>query len=162
MRLLHEVETIFDADGLDCISSEDLANALGKMEDRPWAEMPRSHKPIGKTEIARLLGRHEIRPGNIRFENGEQKKGYRRDWFLDAWEHYPQPLGSSPPGVPSLDNVGAGDLIESFPPSFPADSRSVPVDSRDGSGATLGRQLGRNADADSLNKNAAWDRGTAS
>ena len=47
-------------------------------------------KPITPTQLARLLKPFDISPKTLRFgaEEGDTAKGYRRDWFEDAFERY--------------------------------------------------------------------------
>lgn len=160
-QLLHDIKAILEAGDIDRITSEHLATALAGMEDRPWPEMPKSHKPITVAEIARLLRRHNIRPGNIRLDGGEQRKGYKREWFIEAWEHYPPPPDSKRPTLPMAEDSGRGELFGTVPRASQPVVPAVPEKAWDGAGMDLGRQLGRDADAILLNENAPRDAGTA-
>jgi hypothetical protein len=131
--LLHDIKAILDGSNLDRITSEDLATSLAAMEDRPWAEMPGSHKAVTKAEIARLLRRHSIKPANIRRDGGEQRKGYRREWFIEAWEHYPPPPDASRSSIPTCEDsrevgpfesaLDASEPVSSAVPQRPAERR---------------------------------------
>ena len=92
----------------DAISSEDLAQKLHGMEERPWLEYGRGtdRKLISKGQIARLLRPFEIRPKTIRVGNATPK-GYALDACQDAFQRYislPQPPSqNATPQQPSND-----------------------------------------------------------
>lgn len=86
------------------ISSRELAERLGAMEQRPWAEWGRGAKPITAPQVARLLGRHGIVPRNIR-DGKDVFKGYLAADFTDAWARYLPPAQSpddAPPPSPPV------------------------------------------------------------
>ncbi len=97
-KLLADVRAIFANRGTDRIASKDLAEALGGMEDRPWAEWGRGAKPITPPQLARQLGRFGIGPRAIR-DGGDVYKGYHASDFAEAWARYlpPDPPPGSPP-----------------------------------------------------------------
>ncbi len=67
--------------------SEELAEYLHKMEDRPWPEYGRRNQPISKNQVARLLKHFNISPGTIRC--GETTgKGYKLSQFGDVFARY--------------------------------------------------------------------------
>jgi Protein of unknown function (DUF3631) len=61
-------------------------------------------KGLDARDLARRLRRYDITPGTIRLADGSTPKGYRRDWFLDAWTRYVPPV---PPHT-KASNHGAG------------------------------------------------------
>ena len=97
--LLKDMEHIFTEQKVDAISSEDLAQQLHGMEERPWSEYGRERKPISKGQIARLLKPFEIRPRNVRIEE-TQAKGYRLDACQDAFQRYISPVDTPSLTVP--------------------------------------------------------------
>ena len=106
--LLSDIRVIFDDQKTDRISSKALAEALGAIEGRPWAEY-RNGKPITANQLARILGEFGISPHSTRFPN-ENLKGYVLDKFSDVFERY---LPNAPSGgvqkvTPSQANTGAG------------------------------------------------------
>jgi hypothetical protein len=105
-KLLADVKAVFAEGDRDRIASRELAEALGQMEDRPWAEWGRGQKPITPPQVARELGRFGLCPRTIR--DGEARyKGYLAADFSDAWARY-LAVGDSPPPnspVPSGDTV---------------------------------------------------------
>lgn len=96
VKALADTKTIFEARGLDRLSSADLCAALAEREDRPWPEW--SHgKPITPTQLAKLLRPYKITSATIRIGVGTAK-GYLADQFADAWARY---LSSHAPETPS-------------------------------------------------------------
>jgi putative DNA primase/helicase len=122
--LLGDLRTIFDHVG-DRITSDDLVDRLAHFEDRPWAEWGKARKPITKVQLARLLAPFDIKPNSIRL-HGESKtrKGYHRDWFVDAFARYLKSAVSS--GTPEQSTNGA-----SFRPRANG-TADVPVPDRNG------------------------------
>jgi putative DNA primase/helicase len=86
--LLADIRAAFDTKGGDRVSSEDLVTYLHGCEDRPWPEFGKGGKPISKAQLARLLSRFGIHPGNVRLADGRTPKGYERKDFDDAFERY--------------------------------------------------------------------------
>lgn len=103
VRLLADIAQIFvDADtpkpnmpktDTPKLFSATLVERLVALEGSPWAEMPKSHKPITQNILARLLSKFRDDNGQ-RIEPrmvvvGEQKlRGYRRKDFFEAWKRY--------------------------------------------------------------------------
>ena len=67
--LLTDMRRLFSTEQVDRLLSKHVAEALAKMEERPWPEW-KSGKPITVRQIARLLARYEIRPKNIEIQPG--------------------------------------------------------------------------------------------
>jgi putative DNA primase/helicase len=101
--VLIDIRAVFDREaatlkrppeGDDRISSEDLAERLGAMEDRPWAEYGSSGKPITKAKLARLLGKVHVSPQAVRIGDATPR-GYLRRQFEELWARYvPSPPSS--------------------------------------------------------------------
>lgn len=87
VRLLSDIRAIFDAADVDRIPSAGLAAALAAIEDAPWGAWGKREKPMDARALARLLGRYTIKPNTVR-DAGETFKGYRREWFGDAFSRY--------------------------------------------------------------------------
>lgn len=105
-KLLADARAVFAERGADRLASKDLAEALGEMEDRPWAEWGRAQKPITAPQVARQLGRFGIIPRNLR-EGGAVAKGYLRADFAEAWDRYLAPAlppDDPPSPVPPIPN----------------------------------------------------------
>ena len=86
--LLSDIRDIFAETNVRRMTSADLANMLGKMEERPWAEW-KAGKPITASQLARALVPFRIRPHNIRMSAVPGvRKGYEQQQFSDAWARY--------------------------------------------------------------------------
>lgn len=118
-KLLADVRAIFAERQADRIASKDLAEALGAMEDRPWAEWGRGAKPITPPQVARQLGRFGIAPRSIRLGDGATPKGYLRDDFCEALARYlapdPSPDDPPPPDMPVPNRHTATNRINTGP-----------------------------------------------
>jgi hypothetical protein len=73
------------------ITSKDLADMLGAMEGRPWAEFGRTGKAITANRLARLLKPFGIVPGLIGPEN-DRKRGYQLSRFLEVFGRHLSPV----------------------------------------------------------------------
>ena len=87
IQLLTDVHRIFQQTDIDRIASEDLVTSLRQMEDRPWARVDNSGRPLSKNQMARLLGRFEIRSHSIR-NDARVYRGYARSAFAGAWAQH--------------------------------------------------------------------------
>lgn len=80
VQLLTDVKAIFDMMLADTIFTGPMLAELKAMEISPWAALT----PI---KMAQLLNGYGVRPKNQRI--GERvAKGYRREYFADAWSRY--------------------------------------------------------------------------
>ncbi len=94
--LLGDVKATFADSGADRLASGQIAEALHKIEGRPWAEWGRADKPISPNQIARLLREFKIVPDTVRI--GERTpKGYYLSQFAEAFERYLGPQGVNEP-----------------------------------------------------------------
>jgi putative DNA primase/helicase len=90
--MLADIKAVFDGpekgiEPFERVSSAELAETLGNMKDRPWAEW-KSGKPITQVQLARVLKDFGIYPENIKLSSGAVVRGYLRSQFEDAWERY--------------------------------------------------------------------------
>jgi hypothetical protein len=86
VQLLGDCCQVFGGQGVDRFTSVGLADALHEIEESPWGEW--YGKPITPRGIAKLLSRYRIRPRTIRLHDDTTAKGYKREWFEDAWARY--------------------------------------------------------------------------
>jgi hypothetical protein len=106
VELLADIQAIFAEKKTDRLPSGDLAEALAKIEGRPWAEWGRTGKPISQNALARLLKKFKtndnfaIAPETIRV-GGQTPKGYHVTQFMDAFARY---LSTTPPSQPQQCN----------------------------------------------------------
>lgn len=85
--LLEDIRDIFDEKKTDPILSSEIAEALNKMEHRPWPEWGKAKRPITTTGFARLLRPFNITPDKWR-EGTDTLRGYHRADFDDAFSRY--------------------------------------------------------------------------
>ena len=107
VRLLRDCRAVFDANGVDRLSSSDLCAALIALEEGPWSEFQKG-KPLTLRGLAGLLRSFEIVSRSIRLDDGATPKGYHRASFEDAWSRYdPSPM-DLPNATAPQTNTGAG------------------------------------------------------
>lgn len=92
IRLLRDCRSVFDARGVEKLTSAELCAALGGLEEAPWCELHKG-RPLTVHGLAKKLNPYGILPGTIRLDNGTAK-GYYRAAFGDAWSRYLPPTGS--------------------------------------------------------------------
>ena len=101
VQLLVDLHDLFKVHGTDRLASADIVEDLGKMEDRPWPEWGRSHKPITTRQVARLLKPFGIAPKSIRVDTDHTPKGYELDQFTDVFSRYLPSLSATTPQTAS-------------------------------------------------------------
>ncbi|MCH9647885.1 MAG: DUF3631 domain-containing protein [Deltaproteobacteria bacterium] len=87
VQLLGDLDEIFQEAGTERIFTEELLQALHRLEDRPWSEWGRSKMPMTSLGLSRLLKPFEIKPRQIRIGR-VTKKGYRLEDLSDAFRRY--------------------------------------------------------------------------
>jgi putative DNA primase/helicase len=102
--LLADVRDLFAARRVDRLPSADLADALSKLEERPWPEWKHG-KAITQRQVAILLRPFRIVPTAVRMPDGKTPRGYHRDQFADAWRRY---LPQDPLADPQHRNKPSG------------------------------------------------------
>ena len=90
------------------IKSEDLDRALVSLPERPWATYGRGDKPMTPQARGRLISAYSIHADTLRFDDGSRQKGYKREYFEDAWAAYLPDAGedSNRDTVTTLENKG--------------------------------------------------------
>ncbi|HWY53077.1 MAG TPA: DUF3631 domain-containing protein [Terriglobales bacterium] len=92
VSLLSDIRNIFyEKDAAD-LPSKELADALSKIEGRPWPAWDHSG-PITPNALARLLAPFDIFPRNLRIGRSVVK-GYKQVCFSESWSRYLTPLAS--------------------------------------------------------------------
>jgi len=84
--LLGDIKALFAEIGAEQMPSAEIAEKLGKMEERPWPEWRRG-MPITAPQLANQLRPFGVRPSTIRRDR-DTAKGYRREQFAEAWARY--------------------------------------------------------------------------
>jgi Protein of unknown function (DUF3631) len=92
IRLLEAFRMLFVAHG-PMITSSDVVTLLTADQDSEWAEF-RGRGPITKRQIAVLLDPYDIDPDVIHPHGRKAERGYKAEWFADAFARYLRPTGS--------------------------------------------------------------------
>ncbi len=82
--LLVALKDVFGKQGV--LATEAVVVTLNGNHDWPFCTY-NDGKGIKPTQIAKLLKRYRIKPKGVRI-GGKTPRGYRREWFSDAWERY--------------------------------------------------------------------------
>lgn len=101
-QLLTDIRMIFEQQQTDRLTSETIVKELAELEDRPWPEW-KGGKPISKAQLARQLGRFDIKPKKIRV-GSTTAQGYDIEQFTDAFGRY----SAFQSGTPEQSTTGAG------------------------------------------------------
>jgi hypothetical protein len=85
VRLLTDIQAIFDKRKADRLASGELVEALVAMEEAPWGDL--RGKPLEARTLARRPRPYGIKPHVIRIGDATPR-GYERTDFEDAWRRY--------------------------------------------------------------------------
>ena len=91
MRLLWEIQAIFDRLTVGHISSSQLVKKLDETGEFGWSKFPAQRAGI---RMANILKGYGVGPDSFR-DGTKTFKGYERDSFADAWLRYPPPSGDN-------------------------------------------------------------------
>ena len=97
--LLSDVRDIFEAHWSDQIQSVTLLEDLNGLEDRKWPRWNDGQWPIKPAQLAELLKPFDIKPKRLDFGTAnvrDQKRGYKKIWFVKVWERYLDPPADQP------------------------------------------------------------------
>jgi Protein of unknown function (DUF3631) len=113
-QLLADIRGVFHDNTYTRIFSADLIAKLIAMADRPWCECNHG-KALTQNGLSRHLKKFGIRPETIRIGD-DQAKGFKLEFFADAFKCYLPPFQSVPPYQP-CDFNGLGEK-PSVPETF--------------------------------------------
>jgi len=105
VTLLCDILCIFSLTGAKDFSSSALVVALLTLEGRPWPALEHLG-PITTNVLARLLAPFDIFPRNLRTGNSVLK-GYKREFFSDAWNRYLPSLAHREPTATNATTFGS-------------------------------------------------------
>lgn len=114
VTLLRDIRSAFDDS--DRITSVDLAGKLREMEGQPWADWAHG-KGLDANRLAKQLKKYAISPRQIKI-GGDNKRGYERADFRDAWERYAPPkptISGALSATPATSGINTGDSANSLP-----------------------------------------------
>jgi putative DNA primase/helicase len=86
-QLLQAIKDVFERDGLDKISREQLVKRLIADEEGPWATWNKG-KPMSPAQLRQSLATYEIKTKKIRTSNSKTEQGFETAQFVDVWERY--------------------------------------------------------------------------
>jgi len=102
VRLLADLKAIFGE--RDRMTTVDILEKLTGMEEAPWGDMPRSHKPLDARGLSNLVKRYDVHPTAFKPLDGTDKavKGYTtyqtgdggNVGLADAWRRYADKVGN--------------------------------------------------------------------
>jgi hypothetical protein len=84
VQLLASIQSMFETQPADCLSSETIVQLLAERADRPWPD----RRPRTKAQLARLLAPFGIRPTIVHRSRTQVRRGYRLQDFHDAFGRY--------------------------------------------------------------------------
>ena len=87
IMLLADLSALFTERQTGVLASAEICKSLIAMEGRPWPEH-RHGKPITPNQVAKLLRPYSITPATVQLTDKSTAKGYRREWFKDAFARY--------------------------------------------------------------------------
>jgi putative DNA primase/helicase len=157
IMLLEDLRALFYARHAERLSSSEIVEALGKLEDRPWPEWGRAQKPITTRQLARLLEGFGVRPETLRIDDW-RGKGYRLQALEDAFSRYlPSPSvtpcqASNDAGLGPIPSVtdGSGVTDGKSRKSAPDKDCHDVTDEEPQAGADGGQTRGDTFDADAF------------
>jgi hypothetical protein len=98
--LLADLRELFIAEPSGLLFTREITAALHKREDRPWSEWAKAGKPITGRQVAALLKPFGIKTNQTVRRDAEHDKGYRVEWFEDAFTR------NLSPSLLSIGDVG--------------------------------------------------------
>lgn len=89
VRLLRDIEEVFNSPPALGISSSLLASKLCSNSDLEWSHASEGGRPLDASVLAKYLKPFGIRPDRLpRTISESQERGYTKDQFEDAWARY--------------------------------------------------------------------------
>jgi putative DNA primase/helicase len=95
----------------DIVTMKEIVEQLVDLEDRPWANLGRG-KQLTTSYLGKLLRRFDIHSKVVR-SGVDVAKGYRREWFSDAFDRYlPKESVTSVTAPESLEKMPLDDGLQ--------------------------------------------------
>ena len=133
MQLLAGIRDVFHENTYTRIFSADLIAKLIAMADRPWRECNHG-KALTQNGLSRHLKKFGIRPETVRIGD-EQAKGFKPEFFADAFKCYLPPFQSVPPYQSNkITRLGEKQSVPETFDGTDANSRTIAI-------STLGRMV---------------------
>jgi putative DNA primase/helicase len=90
IRALEMFRVLFGTHGAE-LTSADAQRLFAADQDGEWAEFNGPGRPITKRQIALLIADYEIHPGVIHPRGRKADRGYKSEWFADAFRRFLKP-----------------------------------------------------------------------
>ena len=97
VQLLSSIRTVFEANSVDCMTSQQMVAYLTADSEGPWADY-RHGRPLSQKQLANLLNGYGIYSETVHPVGLPHAKGYRLDRFREAFGRY-----LPPPSDPSVE-----------------------------------------------------------
>jgi putative DNA primase/helicase len=94
VRALETFRLLFATQGPE-LTSTDAQRLFAADPDGEWAEFNGPGRPITKRQIALLLDPYDIHPDVIHPKGRKSERGYKAEWFADAFARYLRSVGSN-------------------------------------------------------------------
>jgi hypothetical protein len=92
VKLLADLRAVFGTE--ERLSTDDILIALHALEESPWSNL--RGKPLDARDLARRLGKYDIKPKQLRFGD-RNVRGYEAVDLADAWSRYLRAAGRDEP-----------------------------------------------------------------
>lgn len=86
-QLLGDIRKVFEAKGVDRLSTEWLLAGLCEDVEAPWRGWHRGN-PLSARGLGRLLRGFDVHSRTVRLDDNTTPKGFLREQFVDAWNRY--------------------------------------------------------------------------
>jgi len=84
VQLLADIRACFG--NKDRLSSADLVTLLLQDPEANWGDL--QGRKLDQLKLAKMLAQYDIKPDSIRTSGQSTPRGYRVEWFYDAWKRY--------------------------------------------------------------------------
>ena len=128
VQLLADLRDLFQERAEDRLSSEQIVEVLGKMDDRPWPEWSKG-KPLTKNQLARLLKPFGIRSKVIRLKDGTTPHGHFLKDLEDSFDRYLPSEPQHPQQASNCNELGPTSKRNMDPSVAPQDDGITPCKS---------------------------------
>jgi hypothetical protein len=89
-RLLADLKAIFEDSGSDRLTTDALVKKLHDLPESPWGEDSKQKQKLTARVLAAMLKPYGIKSKDIAIGGNRCRKGYRVEFFHDAWTRYLQ------------------------------------------------------------------------
>jgi putative DNA primase/helicase len=102
VQLLSNIKKLFESNGQDCMTSQQMVADLIADPEHPWAEY-RNGRPLSQKQLANPLNGYGIYSETIHPAGLPHAKGYRPDQFTELFDRYLASSSGTPDGKSSSE-----------------------------------------------------------